>query len=132
MTTKAQADWLIAAVTADLGLAVVKGTPAWDRPATAASAYVEWRQLEPLPATRIGQTVTSTTTQFVVGARATNEVELWALVDSMDAMIKSRTEATISGARYRVAWDAVRRMEQGDEVIEALRYAALTICSMTR
>lgn len=132
MTIKLQADWLIAAVGADTGLSVLKGAPAWDRPATSASAFVEFRQSAPLEPTRVGQTVTRYTTQWAVGVVAANEVSLWALVDSVEAMIQTRTEATISGERVRVSWGAVTRFEPSEDTIEALRYAAIVTCNITR
>ena len=132
MTTKAQADWLLATVTADTGLAALKGVPAFDRPATASSAYVEWRQSAPQEATRIGQTVTRWAAQFAVVMVATSEIGMWALVDAAETMIQTRTEASISGVRYRIAWGALSRLEQSEDTIEALRYAAVTIATLTR
>jgi hypothetical protein len=47
-------------------------------------------------------------------------------------MIQTRTEATIGGARHRIAWTAASRAEPGDETtIDALRYAAVLTVTFT-
>ena len=132
MTTKAIADWLAATVAADLSVTTVKGAAAYARPTTGTgNAYIEWRETEPLPATRVGQTVTRWATQFQVLVITGNEIDLWAIVDSIKTMTQTRTEATIGAARCRVAWTAASRAEPSEETIEALRYAAVTQVSIT-
>ena len=133
MTTKVQADWLIATVTSDLGVTnVVKGAPAWDRPSTSTVAYVQWSQSQALEPTRIGQTVTRYTTRFVLTVNTANEIALWTMIDAIEAMMQSRTEATIGGTRYRIEWGVCVRSEPVTETVEALRYAAEITVSMTR
>jgi hypothetical protein len=132
VTTKAVADWLSSTVAADLSATVVKAFSAFDRPTIGANAYIEWVQLAPQEPTRIGQTVTRWAYQFRVWLVTANEIALWAIVDSVRTMIQTRTEATIGGARHRIAWTAASRAEPGDETtIDALRYAAVLTVTFT-
>jgi len=132
MTTKLIADWLATTVAADLTVTTVKGSSAYARPATGTgNAYIEWRDTEPVAPTRVGQTVTRWTTRFQIVITTGNEIDLWAIVDSIKTMTQARTEATIGGARHRVAWTAASRAEPSEETIEALRYAAVTQVSIT-
>jgi hypothetical protein len=133
MTTKLIADWLATAVAADLTVTTVKGSAAYARPTTSTgNAYIEWQDAETQEPNRIGATVTTWATTFKLVVVTSNEINLWAMVDSMKAMIETRTEATIDGARYRVRWTAVSRAEPSEETIEALRYAAVTQVLITR
>ena len=133
MTTKALADWLTAAVAADLSVTTVKGAAAYARPTTTiGNAYIEWQEVETVEPQTVSRTVTTWATTFRLVVVTGNEIDLWAMVDSMKAMIALRTEATISGARYRARWQAVSRAEPSENTIEALRYAAVTQVSITR
>jgi hypothetical protein len=133
MTTKLLADWLATAAAADLSVTTVKGVAAYARPTTTiGNAYIEWQETEPADQNRIGATVSTWATTFRLVVVTGNEIDLWAMVDSMKAMIALRTEATISGARYRMRWTAVSRAEPSENTIEALRYAAVTQVSITR
>ena len=133
MTTKALADWLTAAVAADLSVTTVKGVAAYARPTTTiGNAYIEWQEVETVDPQTVSRTVTTWATTFRLVVVTGNEIDLWAMVDSCKAMIQARTEATISGARYTVRWQAVSRAEPSENTIEALRYAAVTQVLITR
>ncbi len=132
MTTKTIADWLSSTVATDLSVTVVKAFSAFDRPTIGANAYIEWQQVAPLEPTRIGQTVTRWAYQFRIWVVTANELALWAITDSIRTMTQTRTDATIGGARYRIAWSAAGRAEPADETtIEALRYAAVLTVTLT-
>lgn len=133
MTTKAMADWLVSTVAADLSVTTVKGAAAYARPATGpGNVYIEWQEAETQEPNRISATVTTWVTTFRLVIVTGNEIDLWAMVDSMKAMIASRTEASIGGARYRVRWSPISRAEPSENTIEALRYAAVTQVLITR
>jgi hypothetical protein len=133
MTTKAMADWLATAAAADLSVTTVKGVAAYARPTTTiGNAYIEWQETETADPNRVGATVTTWATTFRLVVVTGNEIDLWAMVDSIKAMIQARTEASISGARHRMRWTAVSRAEPSENTIEALRYAAVTQVLITR
>lgn len=132
MTTKAVADWLAATVSADLALTCAKGFAAWDRPAIANSAFVEWQSNAPGEQLRISSTQDTFTATFQLVVMTASEPALWAMVDSLQAMTKTVSEASISGNRYRVRWTAITRAEQQGQTVEALRYAAVTTVQITR
>lgn len=132
MTTRALADWLTATVESDLGLTCAKGFSAWDRPTLSSGAFIEWQTTAPGDQLRIGSTQDAFTATFQLVVMTANEVALWAVVDLLQAMTKSRTEAMIGSARYRVRWTAITRVEQQAETTEALRYAAVTTAQITR
>lgn len=133
MTTKLLADWLATTVATDLTVTTVKGSAAYARPTTTiGNAYIEWQEAEPADQTRISATISTWATTFRLIVVTGNEIDLWAMVDSLKAMIQARTEASISGARYRVRWTAVSRAEPSENTIEALRYAAVTQVLITR
>jgi len=60
-----------------------------------------------------------------------NEVALLAMVDLLEAMATTRTEATISSKRVRVRFAAIQRADNSIAV-EALRYAATTTVQFMR
>jgi hypothetical protein len=133
MTTKAMADWLATVAAADLSVTTVKGVAAYARPTTTiGNAYIEWQETETADPNRVGATVTTWATTFRLVVVTGNEIDLWAMVDSIKAMIQARTEASISGARHRMRWTAVSRAEPSENTIEALRYAAVTQVLITR
>ena len=132
MTTRALADWLTAAVESDLSLTCAKGFSAWDRPTLSSNAFIEWQTTAPGDQLRIGSTQDTFVATFQLVAMTANEVALWAVVDLLQAMVKARTEATVDGARYRVHWSAITRVEQQAETTEALRYAAAITVQITR
>lgn len=133
MTTKLLADWLATTVATDLAVTTVKGSAAYARPTTTTgNAYIEWMEAETVDPNRISATVSTWATTFRLVVVTGNEIDLWALVDSMKAMIALRTEATISGARHKVRWTVISRAEPSENTIEALRYAAVTQVLITR
>ena len=118
---------------ADLTVTTVKGSAAYERPTTAiGNAYIEWQETEPADQTRISATVSTWAITFRLIVITGNEIDLWAMVDSMKTMIALRTEATISSARHKVRWTAISRAEPSENTIEALRYAAVTQVLITR
>lgn len=132
MTTRALADWLTSTVEADLGMTCGKSFAAWDRPTASNNAFIEWQSVTPGEQLRIGSTQDTFMATFQLVAMTANELALWSVVDLLQAMVKTRTEATIGGARYRVRWSAITRAEQQAETTEALRYAAVTTAQITR
>lgn len=133
MTTKLTADWIASTVATDLTVTTVKGSAAYERPTTGAgNAYIEWQETGTVDPNRISANVTTWETTFRLIVVTGNEIDLWAMVDKIKAMIQARTEATISSARYRVRWTAVSRAEPSETTIEALRYAAVTQVLITR
>lgn len=133
MTVKAQADWLAAAITSDVGVTCAKGSSAWERPSIGTSnAYIEWRGSEPQYGTRVSKAQDIYAVTFAAVFVSTSEIGLWALIDLVETMTKARPEATIDASRYKVQWSAINRAEPSEETIEALRYAAVTQVTITR
>lgn len=125
-TTKAIADWLEAAITADLGIACAKGNAAWSRPAIGTSnGYIEWQSDEPQDAARASRAVDTTSIVFELVMVATDEIALWALLDSARTMARSRSgKRTIGGAATTVKFGTFSRVVPSEDTVEALRYAA--------
>lgn len=131
MTTKATADWLTTAVTTDLSTTCKKGFPAWDTPAIAAGAYIEWATTVPEYGVRVSASLDKWEAQFALVVVTANEVALWAMIDLLEAMAESRTEATISSKRTRIRFAPIERVENPNG-LEALRYAAQTTIQFVR
>lgn len=124
--TKNVADWLETAVSTDLGITCAKGNAAWSRPAIGtANAYIEWQTDEPQEAIRASAPIDTTSMVFEIVIVATDEIALWALLDSARTMARSRSgKQTIGGAAVRVRFGAWSRILPSEDTIEALRYAA--------
>ena len=131
MTTKATADWLTAAIIADLGVTCKKGFPAWDQPAIAAGAYIEWAMTTPEYGQRTGSSLDVWQVQIALVVVTDNEVALWAMLDLMEAMAEARIEATISSKRTRIRFAPIERAENPNG-LSALRYVAQTIIQFVR
>lgn len=131
MTTKATADWLAATVVTDLGTTCKKDYPAFDRPEVAAGAYIGWVTTTPEYGVRIGESLSRWQVMMRLLVVTANEVALWAMIDLMETMAETRTEATISSARHRVRFAPIERAENPYE-IDALRYAAQTTIQFVR
>lgn len=125
-TTKAIADWLEAAVVADMGIACAKGNAAWSRPAVGTSnGYIEWQSDEPQDAARVSRAVDTTNMVFELVMVTTDEIALWALLDSARAMARSRSgKQIIGGAATTVKFGTFSRVVPSEDTVEALRYAA--------
>lgn len=125
-TTKQIADWLEAAVTADLGITCAKGNAAWSRPTIGTSnGYIEWQSDEPGDSVRQSKAVDTGTITFELVIVTTNEVALWTLLDSARIMVRSRSgKQTISSTAVTVRFGAFNRVVPSEDTIEALRYAA--------
>lgn len=124
--TKNVADWLEAAVTADLGVTCAKGNAAWSRPDIGTSnAYIEWQSDEPGDSLRASKAVDTGTITFELVIVSTNEIALWTLMDSARTMVRSRSgKQTISSAATTVRFGTFARIVPSEDTIEALRYAA--------
>lgn len=131
MTTKATADWLEAAIVADLGVTCKKGFPAFDQPAIASGAYIEWANTTPDYGQRTGASLDVWQVQIALVVVTDSEIALWAMIDLMEAMAEERTEATISGKRTRVRFAPIERAENPNG-LNALRYVAQTIIQFVR
>ena len=124
--TKNVADWLEAAVAADLGITCAKGNAAWSRPTVGTSnAYIEWQSDNPGDSVRVSKSIDTGTITFELVIVSTSEVALWALLDSARTMVRSRSgKQTISSAATTVRFGAFSRILPSEDTIEALRYAA--------
>ena len=125
--TKNIADWLEAATVADIGVtSCAKGNAAWARPAIGTSnAYIEWQSDEPGDSVRASKAVDTGTITFELVIVTTNEIALWALMDSARTMARSRSgKQTISSSAVTVRFGAWSRVVPSEDTIEALRYAA--------
>lgn len=132
MLISALVDWLVLALQGAFpGVAILRGAPAWDRPPVSRHIVIEWREMADPGPLRVGQTVTQWAVQFAVGFVATNELELWATLDTARSVAEI-ARATIGGDDWRVRWEAFQRAEQSELTTEALRYAALTTVTFTR
>lgn len=131
MTTKATADWLAAAVVSDLGTTCKKGFPAWDAPAIAAGAFIEWASTTPDYGMRAGSSLDVWQVQIALVVVTDNEVALWAMLDLMEAMAEARTEATISSKRTRIRFAPIERVDNPNG-LDALRYTAQTTIQFVR
>ena len=131
MTTKATADWLEATIVTDLGVTCKKGFPAFDQPAIASGAYIEWISTTPDYGQRTGASLDVWQVQIGVVVVTANEIALWSMIDLMEAMAESRTEATISSKRTRIRFAPIERAENPNG-LSALRYVAQTIIQFVR
>lgn len=124
--TKNTADWLEAAVTADLGITCAKGNAAWARPAIGTSnAYIEWQSDDPGDSVRASKAVDTGTITFELVVVSTGEIALWALMDSARTMVRTRSgKQTISSTATTVRFGTFARVVPAEDTIEALRYAA--------
>lgn len=131
MTTKATADWLEATIVTDLGVTCKKGFPAFDQPAIATGAYIEWATTSPMYGERVSASLDKWEVQIALIVVTANEIALWAMIDLMEAMAEERTEATISSKRTRIRFAPIERAENPNG-LNALRYVAQTIIQFVR
>lgn len=131
MTTKATADWLEATIVTDLGITCKKGFPAFDQPAIATGAYIEWASTAPDYGQRAGASLDVWQVQIALIVVTDSEIALWAMIDLMEAMAEERTAATISDKRTRIRFTPIERAENPNG-LSALRYVAQTIIQFTR
>lgn len=131
MTTKATADWLETAIVADLGVTCKKGFPAFDQPAITTGAYIEWASTSPQYGERVSSSLDRWEVQIALVVVTANEIALWSMIDLMEAMAESRTEATISSKRTRIRFAPIERAENPNG-LSALRYVAQTIIQFVR
>lgn len=125
--TKNVADWLEAAVVADLSVtSCAKGHAAWDRPAIGTSnAYIEWQSDDPGDSVRASKAVDTGTITFELVVVTTSEIRMWNLMDSARTMVRTRSgKQTISSTATTVRFGAFSRVVPSEDTIEALRYAA--------
>jgi len=80
---------------------------------------------------RVSASLDKWETQVSLLVITANEVALLAMVDLLEAMAATRTEATISNARVRVRFAALQRADNSI-AIEALRYAVSTTVQFMR
>ena len=131
MTTRAIVDWLEATVVSDLGVTCQKSMPAFDRPDIATGAYIGWEVTTGEYGARVSASLDKWETQVSLLVITANEVAVLAMVDLLEAMAATRTEATISNARVRVRFAALQRADNSI-AIEALRYAVSTTVQFMR
>ena len=129
MTTRAIVDWLEATVVSDLGVTCQKSMPAFDRPDIATGAYIGWEVTTGEYGARVSASIDKWETQVGLLVITANEGALLAMVDLLETMAATRTEATISNKRVRFA--AIQRADNSIAV-EALRYAATTTVQFMR
>lgn len=124
--TKNVADWLEATAAADLGVTCAKGNAAWSRPTIGTSnAYIEWQSDDPGDSVRVSKAVDTGTITFELVMVTTDEIALWALLDSARTMVRSRSgKQTIGSTAVTVRWGTFTRVVPSEDTIEALRYAA--------
>jgi len=105
--------------------------PAFDRPDIATGAYIGWEVTTGEYGARVSASLDKWETQVSLLVITANEVALLAMVDLLEAMAATRTEATISNARVRVRFAALQRADNSI-AIEALRYAVSTTVQFMR
>ena len=131
MTTKAVADWLEATIVTDLGITCKKGFPAFDQPAIATGAYIEWATTTPDYGQRVSASLDKWEIQIALVVVTANEIALWAMLDLLEAMAEERTEADISSKRTRIRFAPIERADNPNG-LNALRYVAQTIIQFVR
>lgn len=131
MTTKSSAEWLTGIVASDLRVACRKGHPAWDRPDIAFGAYIEWSDSTAVYGKRVSSTLDNWEVTFDLVVVTANEIDLWAMLDRLEAMAETRTEATIDTKACRVRFGPISRASNSFDA-ETLRYAAETTIQIVR